>query len=355
MWKAFLKTFLLTLVFLSILLGLTAAAAIAWANGQWRTFANTAQTSWPDFYQQLRDGWQKTPQSDRGRSNFLILGIDSLPGRQSAPPMTDTILLVSIDLPEQKIYTLPLPRDLWDDYYQTKINALYAYSRQQFPDDPFKLPREEISRLAQIPIHHTLVVSLSQISQLIDILDGVPIQVEKSFTDRHFPKPNVDVTKEHDPAKLYMTVEFSAGTEIMSGERALIYMRSRYSDDPEQGNDLAREKRQQQVVQAIIQRLQDRQILFSAAKLGRLYRFYNQNWRSSLPLSEIIALAKKLYPWQKITLNNQQLTVYPDDPEGAIYHPPIWQTKNIWQWRPYPDWPHFTQTVRRLLAYPPAK
>ena len=51
------------------------------------------------------------------------------------------------------------------------------------------------------------------------------------------------------------TVVFTEGEETMTGEQALKYMRSRKSGS-DQGTDLARGQRQQQVLEALVKRFQ---------------------------------------------------------------------------------------------------
>jgi len=72
-------------------------------------------------------------------------------------------------------------------------------------------------------------------------MDGVEVQVENTFTDSSYP---VDATKG------YQTVTFTQGTEKLTGERALIFSRSRKGNNGE-GSDWARMKRQHLILKGM--------------------------------------------------------------------------------------------------------
>jgi len=78
------------------------------------------------------------------------------------------------------------------------------------------------------------LIGFEGFQNVIDTLDGITIDVPESFTDYTYPKNELQV----------MTVHFDTGVQIMSGERALQYARSRHST-----SDFARSLRQQLIVQ----------------------------------------------------------------------------------------------------------
>ena len=329
--KIFLKATLLSLFFTFIMLFLTAVGVGFYAWSRFGTFAKTAQTTRSQFIETLKLGWEETVIADNNHKNFLILGVDTLANRGDIPPLTDTMILLSLNLENGKIITLPLPRDLWLEDYKTKINALYYYGIDRYPENPEQFPTEVISELTQVPIHHTVVLSLDNLEELIDLAGGVSIDIEEGFTDTEFPRTDVDVTVVRDPALLYESVTFDKGTEIMTGERALKYIRSRHSGD-DQGTDLARGQRQQQVIQALMVKLMDPQSLIKNPELaGQLYHFYQENFEDSLSLTQLIATTRKLLPLREnISLEGQNISAQPDDIDGVLINPPLWQYQNQW-------------------------
>ncbi len=297
---------------------------------QLKIFSEHSGLTFTEMRALAQEAWQTPVIASNDYKNILILGIDSHENRGGAPPLTDTIMLASVHLPSGRINTLSLPRDLWSDTYLTKINALYYYGQERYPTEPERFPAETIAEMLDVPVHHTVVISMDSLAELVDLIGGIKIDVPQGFTDEQFPRSDVDVTVERDPAKLYKTVTFVEGPETMSGERALEYIRSRHSDD-DQGHDLARSERQQLVINSLIQKIMSPDIILDLALLGKLYQHYLNQYDQYLPIVELAALVKQLAPVrQDIALNPHSLTIYPDDESGALWHPPVRAYQNQW-------------------------
>lgn len=279
----------------------------------------------------------ENPDQVIAEKNLLILGADQVEGRNGGALLTDTMILLQLDLVNNQIQSVALPRDLYHPDYQTKINALYYYGLAREVDNPLAFPTQAINELTGMQIDHTLLIEIAALEDLINLVDGITIDIKEGFTDPLFPRKGVDVTVETDPNILYETVVFEEGEEKMNGERALKYMRSRKSGD-EQGTDLARGQRQQQVLEALLEKIFDPNFLINEPeKVGQLYRFYLDNFDQSLSVTE---LAKTMFSWLIIHRQDPELlvpsfvtyniAVYPDSEEGLIVHPPLWQTQQQW-------------------------
>ncbi|MBP7768622.1 LCP family protein [Candidatus Woesebacteria bacterium] len=328
-WQLFFKATGLALLFASGMLIITALAVGAVFYHKLQVFSQTSGVPIGTLRQIVEDGWKKQPVTTQGRKNVLLLGIDSLPNRGSVPELTDTMLLASLDLNSGTIYTIPLPRDLWTPEYKTKINALYAYGKDRYPGHPEQFPTEVLQQMTGVTINHTVVISIGTLSELIDLLGGIEVVVPTSFTDIQFPRSDVNIQVERDPKKLYETVAFSQGTEVMTGERALQYIRSRHSEG-DTGTDIDRGLRQQQVIDGILKKAQSKELLTNPVVLGKLYAWYAHHFATAITPEEIIATGKALYPHREtITHKSTDLTVFPKDPTGTISNPPI---KKYNQW-----------------------
>lgn len=302
--------------------------------------ANLSQESFSKTFESVANDFayfSENPDQVIKEKTLLILGTDQLEGRTGNALLTDTVLLIQLDLHNNQITSLALPRDLYHPDYKTKINALLYYGVSQNPDYPLGFPTQAIADLTGINIDHTLLIDIASLENLIDLVGGVKINIEESFIDDKFPRKGVAVAIETDPEILYETVVFNQGQEIMNGDRALKYMRSRNSQD-DQGTDLARSQRQQVVLQAFLAQILNPDFLLKEPeKVGELYRFYLDNFDQSLSVTE---LAKTLISWLIIHQNNpeikapefisKRITVYPEDEQGLIYNPPIWQTQDQW-------------------------
>jgi len=302
-----------------------------------------AQISQEEFEQTVRTvasdfaNLSENPDRAISKKTLLILGADQVTGRNGGALLTDTIMLIKLDLVNNQIKSLALPRDLYHPEYQTRINALYYYGLERDPNNPLAFPSQAISELTDINIDHALVIEIESMEKLIDLVGGIEVNIEQGFTDPLFPKKGVDVSVEKDPAILYETVVFTEGQEVMDGNRSLQYMRSRNSGD-DQGTDLARGQRQQVVLKALLEQIINPEFLINEPeKVGRLYRFYLDHFAESLSINEV---AKIMISWLIINQNNEELKppefityeipVFPDDEQGLIVNPPLWQSQQQW-------------------------
>jgi LCP family protein required for cell wall assembly len=284
-------------------------------------FAKTSGVSKVDLLRLAQTTYNqaKTPLTDP--ITVLVLGLDKLETRGDAPVLTDTILFATIDFDKKSISLLPLPRDLWSEITQSRINTLYHQALEVGAVKPEEQVSSVLSELTGITIHHELVIQISDLSELIDLMGGIEIEVPESFTDTQFPRTDVDVTTENDVEKLYKTVHFDAGRQHMNGTAALEYIRSRKSSGA-QGNDLARSQRQQQVIMAIFTGIKDPRKLINPQYSGKLLKFYIDNFSKYLTLEEVshigASLGKEVV---NLSFNNRSISVYPEDENGVIIHP----------------------------------
>lgn len=347
--KLFLKATGLALLFAAILLIVSALIVAGFIYTKLNTFATHAGSPLSYFYSEFKQNLGQQPAvQDNGHINFLLLGLDSVAGRGDVPPLTDTMMLVSLNLKTAKVSLLSLPRDIWNDPYKTKINALYAYGSQRYPEKPEQFTEEVLSEMTGIPIHYTLIISMDMVAEVIDTLGGLPITISESFTDPLFPRPGVDVTTERDPQKLYTTVTFTQGPQTLSGEQALMFMRSRHSAG-DAGTDTDRNKRQYLVLQSLSNRLQERTVLSNPELMGKLFALYKKYAANELPLGESIRIVGTVLDTsQAPTVHSVQLPTSSKNPRELLYNPPIRTTKNQWMYI-LPDTKAFKDFVQKNL------
>lgn len=256
----FLKTTLVGFlaVFLFVLI-------IAFSTGcyYFHTFTSAANLKSGEVLNQVISGIRQ-PYSKK-YLNLLILGLDKRPEDNSL--LTDTILVASFNVQAGDYLLFSVPRDLWLPDLKTKINALYYYGQEENPDDGTNLVEEKVEDILETNINYTMVLEMTDIEQLIDILGGVTVDVERSFTDYQYPKD--------DGSFEVMTVKFKKGKQTFGGEKALQFMRSRKSLDEIEGTDQARQARQKKVILAIKTKLiKSKKLLKSPQKLGKLFKFF---------------------------------------------------------------------------------
>jgi len=354
-WKIFLA--FLTISFFSLVI--SGFFFYRKASHYLENFLTAAQITRDDLektVQEISESWRyyyQNPDQAIQKQTLLILGGDQLSDRKGDPVLTDTILLVQFDTLNAVLSTISLPRDLYNQNYQTKINALYHYGVERNPNNPLEFSTQAIEEMTGTNIDHSLLINIEDLEFLIDLLGGVEIDVPVAFTDPLFPRQGIDVSVENDPKILYETISFTEGKELMNGLRALQYMRSRHSNDDE-GTDLARSSRQQLVLTALTQKLSHPQLFFNNPEtLGKLYRFYLDQFADNLSINELskiffsflILANEKKSDFPKIKLENFPMTIYPADENGLLFNPPLWQTQQQWLYQ-IRDQEQFKNTIQ---------
>lgn len=195
--------------------------------------------------------------------NILVLGKGGV--GHEAPDLTDTIFFVSVT--ENKIAAISLPRDIWVPDIRAKLNSAYYYGGTS-------LAKSTAEKITGQLVEYGLVIDFSGFKKVIDALGGIEIEVKNSFVDEKYPIAG----KEADPCLpcRYETLRFTQGKQLMDGETALKFVRSRNSEGPE-GTDLARGARQQIVIVAIKEAVSDPAILFNLMKLKLLARAISES------------------------------------------------------------------------------
>lgn len=296
-----------------------------------KTFQQVAGVNTQTLISRIQRGWDQKPQNSNGWKNVLLLGADEVAGRpegqDASNVLTDSLIMFSVHVQSGKIVQYSLPRDLWIDAYKTKINALYHYGFIQTPDDPSAFVKKVVQEIIGVPVHNVLVLKLSTVAEIIDVLGGLDIEVKRSFEDKLFPKAGVDVMAVRDPKLLYETVQFTQGIEHMSGERALVYLRSRHSTDEVEGTDEGRIARQKQVIQALMSAMMKTEFITNPTKLGKLYAIYTRDFERSLEIEDGVATLRALLEsmstqnTSQISFTQKTLSIQEKGRRGVLYHP----------------------------------
>jgi len=237
----------------------TAIFATDWLKG----FFKAASLDYKTVYSQAKEGISDSYQDDY--LTILLLGLDQRTDNDSL--LTDTILLVTINAKTGNYALYSIPRDLWIPDFKTKINSLYYYGKKQDPNDGTELVKLTIESILDWKINHVAILKMDQIKELVDLVGGVDVNVERSFTDELFPL--------NDGTGLIKTVSFEKGPTSMNGETALEYMRSRQSTDLVEGTDEARQERQKKIILALKEKLFSKRFIAKNPQvLGNIYNFF---------------------------------------------------------------------------------
>lgn len=237
------------------------------------------------------------------RINILILGMGG--PNHEGPYLTDTIILVSYKPSKNKLALLSIPRDLLvpvpGDSWQ-KINAINALGESK-GENGAQLTSLVVSNILNLPIHYFIRIDFDGFKKIIDSLGGIEIEVERSFTDPLYPGPNFT----------YRTISFQKGWQLMNGERALEYVRSRHGTNGE-NSDFARMRRQQKVLLALKNKVQKIKILEAPQKIWTLFNLFKKYFQTNLDFNEIINLANLLRNIEEDKIVRKTLEIGEDSP-----------------------------------------
>jgi len=214
------------------------------------------------------------------RVNLLVMGIDAR-SPDAANPLTDTMILFTLDPVNNTAGMLSIPRDLWvkipgSDY--NKINTAYSIGeRFQLPGGGPALAAKTVENLLGVPVHFYAQVDFKAFVKFIDLIDGVKLTTTESVQLNI-----VDTT---------FSQWLEPGTYTLTGELALAYVRYREPN----GGDIARSQRQQQVIMAIRDRILHFNMLPKLIQRApELYESLSQGIRTNLTLEQVIQLAIKV-------------------------------------------------------------
>jgi len=240
------------------------------------------------------------------RINILLLGIGG--AGHDGPYLSDTNIIASIKPSTQEISLISIPRDLGvkiDDYGIYKINAADAFGENKNPGQGGDYARTIFEQTFGISIPYYVRVDFNAFEEIINAIDGITVDVKNSFTDYSFPGANYS----------YQTVNFDQGIQTMNGDLALKFARSRHGTNGE-SSDFARSRRQQQIMEAVKEKVVSVGTLTNPIKLQKIWDSAANNIATNMEAGQLLYLINlvKDIPNQKI-----KNVVLDSSPEGYLY------------------------------------
>lgn len=254
--------------------------------------------------------------------NLMILGVDRRNDWLEKTETTDTIIFSQVNFSQNKIKLFSFPRDLWDYYLNTKINQIYPLSLSKNNNqEKYDYISENFASISGQPIDRVLVLSTENLKQLADILGGIDLFLENSFKDEKYPN-EAYILNPKSGAPVYKTIEFKAGWLHLDSSNITEFVRSRKSSETADsgGTDLGRIERQQQLINALIDKLriyvvQKPQIIFD------LYKFWGtleHNFTDSEIFTYLLNYGLNL---KNITMTRYPISSGEDSKKDLLYHP----------------------------------
>lgn len=219
---------------------------------------------------------------DQGVVNILLLGIGG-EGHDGAE-LTDTMIVASLNLNSNEVVLTSIPRDFMvkiPNVGLNKINAVYAYAYKNNPNSAGPAAMAAAEEITGFTIPYYALVDFKGFVKAVDHVGGVDITVDRTFTDSTFPNDFPFDTKG------YITpVTFVKGPQHMNGRTALIFARSRHSDNQLEGSDFARSERQKKILVALKGKILNLK-LGNLATLNNLLSDFTENFRTNFEPYEL--------------------------------------------------------------------
>ncbi|WP_227937237.1 LCP family glycopolymer transferase [Alkalihalobacillus deserti] len=226
--------------------------------------------------------------------SIMFLGVDSrdsdLRGR------TDAMLLATFNRTDSSIKILSIPRDSRVDIpgrqNPDKINHAHAFGG-------LDLTIETVEEFLNIPVDYYVTLNFEAFMEIIDSFGGVDVEVPFTFS-------------EQNSAGVHNTITINEGLQTLDGEEALAYVRMRKKDPL---GDIGRGMRQQQVIQALIEKGSS---FSSISKYGDVLESIEEYMFTNISFGNMVALhsyASSLNKIETINLKGSNSTI-----GGAYYY-----------------------------------
>ena len=222
--------------------------------------------------------------------NILLLGSDNDSKFHSGAVLTQTDIVVRVDLAQHKVTMVSIPRDMWltrddgvccnklDEISNVETDGVSGALNKKLHG--FAHTAATIEADFGIPINAYAWVGLDGFVKVIDTLGGVDVDVLHPIVDDAYPK---DINN-NDPFA-YQRLYIPSGPQHLDGQEALDYVRSRHSDLL---GDFGRSARQQSVLVALKKKLDIPSIL---GKLDQFATDLQGSVLTSLSINQVIQLA----------------------------------------------------------------
>jgi len=217
---------------------------------------------------------------DKGRTNILLLGTGG--EGHDGENLTDTIIVASLNTEKNTASLFSIPRDLWLDlpgYESSRINKMYEILKGTYgSEQSLEILRHGIENITNLSIPYHVKVDFEAFTNVVDLLGGIEVVVEKSIYDTAYPK---------DDQSGYETFAIEAGTHVLDGSTALKYARSRHST-----SDFDRAARQHKILSALKAKAQEADLLSSPLLLKKLYNEFSDHVETNISTLELIGLGQ---------------------------------------------------------------
>lgn len=267
-----------------IALGCVAALVLV-AVGAWNIFVKA-----PDVSDNDRPGVQdksqtpgvldgetgSEPDTGSGRKEdyftFLLIGRDTGGGGN-----TDTLILVSYDVPNGQVNMMSIPRDTAVNvsWSTKKINSVY--NAKESSGGGIEGLKNQVGYLTGVVPDFYVIIEWNAVGELVEAVGGIEFDVPR----------NMDYDDPYQDLHIHLT----KGLQTLNGQQAMEMLRYRHDNDTSVGyNDTGRAETQREFLKAMAKKVIQLQ---NITKVGEFVKIFMDNVETDLKLSELMWFASK--------------------------------------------------------------
>ncbi len=280
------KIFLMSLAIVGLTLGAGLIYGASLLNFSTGTISKT--------YKQLDGEKEITPIDATEPLTILLMGVDmdqATRGGDWEGGRSDSMILVTVNPKTKETNMMSLTRDIMVEIAEAngessgtveKLNHSYSYGQA-----PMAIAT--IEKMMDINIDRYIEINMDGLIELVDAVGGIEVNNTLGFP--------ISIS-EHEPA--YTSI-VQPGKQLVNGDQALVYARMRY-DDPE--GDIGRQRRQREVITAIIKKLLQ---LDGLTQYKKILTAISNNMRTNIEISPATTPSLLGYKDSVSKLNSYQL------------------------------------------------
>ncbi|HEL2441583.1 TPA: LCP family protein [Streptococcus suis] len=280
------KIFLMSLA----IVGLTLGAGLIYG----ASLLNFSTGAISKTFKQLNGEEEITPIDATEPLTILLMGVDmdqATRGGDWEGGRSDSMILVTVNPKTKETNMMSLTRDIMVEIAEAngessgtveKLNHSYSYGQA-----PMAIAT--IEKMMDINIDRYIEINMDGLVELVDAVGGIEVNNTLGFP--------ISIS-EHEPA--YTSI-VQPGKQLVNGDQALVYARMRY-DDPE--GDIGRQRRQREVITAIIKKLLQ---LDGLTQYKKILTAISNNMRTNIEISPATIPSLLGYKDSVSKLNSYQL------------------------------------------------
>ncbi|HEL2216699.1 TPA: LCP family protein [Streptococcus suis] len=280
------KIFLMSLAIVGLTLGAGLIYGASLLNFSTGTISKT--------YKQLDGEEEITPIDATEPLTILLMGVDmdqATRGGDWEGGRSDSMILVTVNPKTKETNMMSLTRDIMVEIAEAngessgtveKLNHSYSYGQA-----PMAIAT--IEKMMDITIDRYIEINMDGLVELVDAVGGIEVNNTLGFP--------ISIS-EHEPA--YTSI-VQPGQQLVNGDQALVYARMRYDDSE---GDIGRQRRQREVITAIIKKLLQ---LDGLTQYKKILTAISNNMRTNIEISPATIPSLLGYKDSVSKLNSYQL------------------------------------------------